>query len=500
MGCSSPKLTIRGGGKPEIHIPDGWAVKRLVEDLDGEVEGAEFRVWSEPQSQNLSGWEIVLSFVHVSDVQVRDNDIVLDSEATEPVIDAIAKGARRTEALDRNDEYPYLALVEGINRLVSDKGKGTPLNAQEVPAFMIHTGDAIDAGSKGELLQFLNVSNRLKLPWFNVIGNHDVFLFGNFSQHRLRSDQLIPGLDLVRSRTQFMDSHGGNLAFYYPGGTPRHLYSHDATEKGNKVVPGSYFHGFDLTPSGTNSSPLSYYSFVTLQTSPPVMIVVLDTVAQDEDTEIRMLGGVQMPGFGAWSRQISEDQFLWLSRKIDGAAADGAVVLVFGHHPLSSLSQEEGELRYRDPNLTNSRRLRDFLKENRHVLAYFSGHTHFARIIETIDNSRGDRKFLEVIAPSMHEYPQLAFLVNILKKDHRIAVSVRPLQVASEGSATVVQRKQKACDGARQDATRQQRSVPSDQQCLYSRPPVADISRVAEVASGIKPPSAQGQTVSSLEK
>ena len=65
-----------------------------------------------------------------------------------------------------------LSLIEATNRLHQDR----PLD------FMIHTGDSIDAGTIEELYQFVFISDRLRIPWLNLIGNHDVAIFGNYQE------------------------------------------------------------------------------------------------------------------------------------------------------------------------------------------------------------------------------------------------------------------------------------------------------------------------------
>ena len=48
---------------------------------------------------------------------------------------------------------------------------------------MVHTGDSIDAGTIQELYQFIYISDKLQMiPWLNLVGNHDVAIFGNYQE------------------------------------------------------------------------------------------------------------------------------------------------------------------------------------------------------------------------------------------------------------------------------------------------------------------------------
>ena len=48
------------------------------------------------------------------------------------------------------------------------------VNAQENMDFVVFTGDSIDRPDKTLLEKFINTANKLKVPWYFALGNHDV--------------------------------------------------------------------------------------------------------------------------------------------------------------------------------------------------------------------------------------------------------------------------------------------------------------------------------------
>lgn len=48
--------------------------------------------------------------------------------------------------------------------------------------FVVFTGDNIDTANEPDLKQFLSIANKLKVPYYMVIGNHEVFKSQNFSK------------------------------------------------------------------------------------------------------------------------------------------------------------------------------------------------------------------------------------------------------------------------------------------------------------------------------
>jgi len=370
-------------------------------------------------------WEVVTTFVHVSDVQLRDAALHYNRGLVRWGADALSHGAERPRKLDGHDDYPFIALVGAINASQHRK-RPDP----DVPEFVVHTGDSVDVSTTGELLRFLDVANHLDVPWLQVMGNHDSLVWGNF----FKSFNVRPShddLEFIRTKGHFIELHGRTTRV----GLPDAYVSHAPTENGNLLFEaGMRRHGFGVAPTRNG-----FYS-VTVRSNPRLRLIVLDTVADSETIpKTRLLTGsyLEHPGPGAVGL-LDAEQLDWLRQEIADARVKGEGVLVFGHHPLLNKGRYAPDLIARDPissewELLVSNELTHV--GNDQVLGYFGGHTHAPHYIAAgvpgAPTRLDDAKFVEVIAPSLHEAPQFAFLVNILRdktEPGKLAIAVRPVR------------------------------------------------------------------------
>jgi 3',5'-cyclic AMP phosphodiesterase CpdA len=80
------------------------------------------------------------------------------------------------------------------------------LNELEDIEFVIFTGDMIDSAQKSDMMRFISYADKLKYPWYPVLGNHDVS-YGGYMVKK----NLIP---LMKAHTRGMQNDKGYYTFY----------------------------------------------------------------------------------------------------------------------------------------------------------------------------------------------------------------------------------------------------------------------------------------------
>jgi len=143
-------------------------------------------------------------------------------------------------------------------------------------------------------------------------------------------------------------------------------------------------HGFrhvDRDELAASKGQAAYYSF-----SPKrgIRLIALNTVAEGDVLDS--------------NGNLDDPQFRWLARELRAAGSRGELVIVFGHHPIRSLTnraadEDAGSCAQRvvygpgcdlDPRSSKPLHLGPDLQElllaNSHVIAYIAGHTHEHRI------------------------------------------------------------------------------------------------------------------------
>ena len=378
-----------------------------------------------PKGQkSLFSPEAYLDFIHISDAHIRDERALLYSRFIGNLLDSIITQVKFRKDQEKYDYAVLKCLLLGLNTYVED-------TKHHKPSFLIHTGDSVHVSLVSEIWEFLSIfSQSLKaLPWFNAIGNHDITLFGTSILGRssiLRNPTIAfmpinhPSKEKEYNPANFINFHRCKEIIL--NGIPLRGPVKECTEL-EKLSPNTFdphhtlYQGFDFVPSNYSQKKESeseirqalkgYYTFDYLleknatSNSPlkKIRVLVLNTC---EYVSPIAQGGV------------TDEQVEWAREMLEGLPDESTRVIAFGHHPL--IAHIEG---MRTDGIHRERldTLNALFKD--HVDVYFSGHTHQ----QGYDEKHG---FLQVIAPSIMEFPQSGHKIRIEYHKDWMCIEVIP--------------------------------------------------------------------------
>ena len=358
---------------------------------------------------------VKLSFIHLSDVQLRDERVYMFTKELTDLLDYISDGFDHEPDLVFYDYSYYLTQI-GIMRQFQNR-----LSAAERPSFMIHTGDALHMGVVSELYEFIYITNKLRIPWYNALGNHDYEVYGNLSSKDVGVIDPTMGFQTVGSRYNFINMHGKGFAvdkqvYFSPDNAP----DDDTTRLTRSVYNGFDRKGSTFLEQGKLRKRLNkackhcpgYYYFEALEPKeddPGILVVVLDTSTKD----FRFAKGTvyrhkEVVGAPDESRRL--EQINWLRGVLEEYAAKGNwMVLAFGHHALNGKN-------FFDDSYKKVTEL--FHNPRYNVVAYFCGHSH-EHLVAYHKNPHHVETFgfWEIKTNAIMEYPKKGSLVNIVCTD-----------------------------------------------------------------------------------
>ena len=393
----------------------------------------------------------LLSFVHISDIQLRDPSVVLTDRRLSKRLDWFERlsSFEYDEDLAFYNQYLFESMVETINAAA---GSSPPGQDPDRPSFVIHTGDSIDANVLSELRRFHRVIDRLRIPFFELFGNHDLLVFGNLTptadvanaddrtcvpvasligdQTRWAPNKICvdvhvkpcatcttSDVELVAStkghadaRRRFMDelAHRATQPVAEPADLGPAAYCGDTHPK---VMYTAYSraHGFDLgTADNTlGGERLGYYAFVQrLADRRHAVFIALDS----EDLE---------DFHGGNGGHVGHAQLAWLQSvlacvKRSEHAHD--LVFVFAHQPLSQISVDDSDARMN---------LEDTLRSSDNVVGFLYGHNHENALCADTRLGKDRRpttctRFWEIETASLIEFPQEARMIRIKQVGQRL--------------------------------------------------------------------------------
>jgi metallophosphoesterase (TIGR03767 family) len=264
----------------------------------------------------------------------------------------------------------------------------------------------------------------LGLPWYSVFGNHDGLVQGNVANNDLFAlaavgcvkptklserglaeirGLLTGGLTLEeRSRVVQILSRDLVEVDFGPQITrgrwtpvlrdgqrkllsrPEHLEEHFRT----RGLPSGHGYGPADAPRG-----IGYYAFTP---KPGIRFVVLDTVADSGD-----------------QGNIDRTQFLWLDAELSAAEARREVVVVFGHHPIASMTNAAPDVHLGTGSCSAvPEPVECLLLRHRGVVALVVGHQHRNRI--AAHARAGGGGFWEVVTSAHADWPQQSRLLDLV--------------------------------------------------------------------------------------
>ncbi len=327
---------------------------------------------------------LLLRFVWFSDVQLRQREVKLFSKRLSRKVDDVIPSFEHHFLQEDFDWAVYLSHVEAANRLHRDR----PLD------FMIHTGDCIDAGTVEELYQFIYISDQLIIPWINLVGNHDVAIFGNYEERLGYTRQAGVHFYPVGNLSNFVWMHRKDRMI---SGFGRHLLptpsegGHSPSEDFHpgKKLPPTFHHGFDfeLSRSCTDYPPerldyegvTGFYAADLCGTSIPIRLIALNSAKTDE--------------WGADGR-ISQVQRQWLKGAL--LPGTGGINLVFVHHRPLEFDAETRAL---------------LAGTNHGPMVVFTGHNHEHHLKYHAGHDAAG--YYELNTGSVLEYPQIGRVIEL---------------------------------------------------------------------------------------
>jgi len=382
-----------------------------------------------------------LRFAQISDTQLVDEESPARSVRTDPLISASW----------RPQEAYGVATLDATLRAINARHQSDNINARPID-FAVVTGDLCDSGAYNELRWFIDTMDGAtvnidsgaidgatrtsdfadnpkvpfdavgldpQIPWYTVIGNHDILATGNFPIDTRSNSPVLYTAPLLRPVAAIMGLHdidwGLNAFVPVAGQSPAVILGIGprvgATDlqldvgalRAGKIPPDTarrFLTRYDFMAEHFNSTTLPAghgftqanldedTAFYTFRPDPevPVRFIALDTVPPTIPRGY--------PAFyGVMSRAQFDDQ---LKPAIAAARDAGEFVVLLSHHP-----SDDFDLPF-PARKVGAGEFRRYLSAQPNVIAHLCGHTH----INQVKSVPGTYPYFEIETGAVIDAPQ----------------------------------------------------------------------------------------------
>lgn len=292
------------------------------------------------------------------------------------------------------------------------------------------------------------------LPSYLANGNHDGLVQGNQASTAFLEELALGCIKPVIPSLEFGGIFEALTFFVRPDPDRRHVDKAQlkAVYAGGRQADA---HGFGLVDAAQNAASNGAASYYAWDPKAGVRFIALDTISE---------GGVIAASADG---NLDDPQYQWLRGELTAAAAARKVVVVFGHHPIRSLTAnvtDETASRCtrndshghdvapgcdRDPRSSSPIRLgatvQSLFNANPNVVAYVTGHTHENRVMAcgAEGGCPAGANWWEINTASEVDWPQESRLIEIMDNrdgtlslfgtllDHSATYEVPPAGTAS---------------------------------------------------------------------
>ena len=271
----------------------------------------------------------------------------------------------------------------------------------------------------------------LKVPSYSAFGNHDGLVQGNEDATREFEDIAVgcvkpyspASTDLASALNPGFLTSLTATSFHVPPDQQRQFVDKAQFKALHATGQQADAHGFALIDQQeleASNGAAAYYSWSPL---PNVRFIVLDTLSE---------GGMVATSSDG---NIDDPQWRWLEKELDAATERNELIVVFGHHAISSLEadladEEASECTERDehghdtnpgcdrdPRSSEPIHLGEELEElflaHPHVVTYVAGHSHENRVAAF--EAESGSGFWEIKSPAISDWPPQQRLIELME-------------------------------------------------------------------------------------